>query len=460
MAERFVTFCSSLSGLFRTLTGNAAPQATLYLHGLMQARSHSKNMERMEEAVAGADYDRLHHFISDSPWQAGPVMDHVAREASQLLEGPGALLYIDETCFSKKGRHSVGVARQYNGRAGKIDNCQVAVFAALGRGDRACLAGARLYLPEQEWCRDPDRCEKAGIPDEARVFKTKPTLALELVGHLRETGVGFRATVLDAGYGKDGALLRALDDAGEIFVADLQRTQQIWTEDPWPMVPEGGKKGRTPTVPRAAHPPVTVQAWADAIPDQAWETVVLRPGTKGEIRVQYIHQRVYLWNGEETTARLWHLVARRTLDLHGQPDEISWTLSNAGADTRGVEIVAMACSRYFIERSFQDAKSNLGLADYQTRGWLGWHHHIALVMLAMLFQLRERMVHADAHPLLSSADIVELLRHFLPPRAITQEDVLQQMQVRHRKRQSSIESAYRCQARLEEPPELVDKSPK
>lgn len=115
----------------------------------------------------------------------------------------------------------------------------------------------------------------------------------------------------------------------------------------------------------------------------------------------------------------------------------------------------MACSRYFIERSFQDAKSNLGLADYQTRGWLGLHHHIALVMLAMLFQLRERMVHADDYPLLSSADIVELLRHFLPAGAMTRKDVHRQMQVRHRKRQASIDSAYRCHAPLEDPPELL-----
>ena len=349
----------------------------------------------------------------------------------------------------------MGVTRQYNGRAGKTDNCQVAVFAALGGGGRACPAGARLYLPEEEWCRDPARCEKAGIPVEARVFKTKATLALELVAHLRETGACFRATVLDAGYGKDPALLRALDDAGEVFVADLHRTQQIRTGDPWPVVPAGRKKGRTPTVPRAAHPPLTVQAWADALPDMAWQTAALRPGTKGEIRVQYVHQRVYLWNGEEATARLWHLAARRTLDPHGQPDGISWTLSNAGAGTKGTGIVAMACSRYFIGRSFQDAKSNLGLADYQTRGWVGWHHHVALVMLAMLFQLRGRMVHADAYPLLSSAGIVDLFRHFLPAGAMTREDVYRQMQVRHRKRQASIDSAYRCQATLEEPPELL-----
>lgn len=454
VANRFVTFCSSLNGLFRTLKGNASAHASDYLHGLMQARSRSKNMERMEESVADANYEGLQHFIADSPWEAQPVMNHVALEISDLLSGPDCLNFIDETSFSKKGKQSVGVARQYNGRLGKVDNCQVAVFAAIGRGDRACLVAVSLYLPK-EWCDDAARCEKAGIPENARVFKTKATLALELTNHLRELGLNFRATVVDAGYGKDPALLRAWDDAGETFVADVHRTQQIWTDDPWPSVPLRCGKGPTPTVLRAASASLSVEAWSAAQPESAWGTVVLRQGTKGEIRVQYLHQRVYLWNGEEATARHWHLIARRTLDKNGQPDEISWTLCNAAADIPAVRIVAMACARYFIERSFQDAKSSLGLADYQTRGWLGWHHHMALVMLAMLFTLRERLLHAEEVPLLSTADIVELLRHYLPPGAATPEDVLRQLRRRHRQRQASIDSAYRCQFPLEEPPETL-----
>ena len=248
----------------------------------MQARPGSKNMERMEEAVAGADYEGLQHFISGSPWAARPVMDHVATEVSHLLEGPMALAYIDETSFSKKGTASVGVARQYNGRLGKVDNCQVAVFAALGRGDRAVLAGARLYLPE-EWCGDPERCRKAGIPEEARAFKTKAVLALELILHLRSIGAGFEAAVLDAGYGKDPALLRALDDAGEVFVADVHRSQRVWTENPWPAPPlnTGGGRGRAATVPRASSAPVTVADWIAARPADAWPVTVLRDGTRG-----------------------------------------------------------------------------------------------------------------------------------------------------------------------------------
>jgi SRSO17 transposase len=419
----------------------------------MQALPHSKNMERMEEAVAAADYEGLQHFISDSPWPAQPVMDHVALEVSHLLSGPRTLAYIDETCFTKKGDKSVGVARQYNGRLGKVDNCQVAVFAALGRGDRVTLAAARLYLPQQ-WCDDPARCEEAGIPLEARVFKSKSTLAVEIVAHLRAVGVQFGSTALDAGYGKDPGLLRALDAAGEVFVVDVHSTQRVWIDDPWPATRLPSGRGRAPTLPHAVGDAIEVKHWLAAQPEEAWRTAVLREGTKGEIRVQFIHQRVYLWDGEEATAKLWHLIARRALDKDDQPETPSWSLSNAPADTPAVELVAMACARYFIERSFQDAKSTVGLADYQTRGWLAWHHHMALVMLAMLFQLRERMVHAEQHPLLSSADVVELLRHFLPAGAITKEDVLKQLHLRHQKRRASIDSAYRKQSPKEGFPEV------
>lgn len=454
LPRRFAAFCSDVNSLFRTQTDDGSGHARVYLHGLMQAKPRSKNMERMEEAVEGADYEGLQHFITNSPWSAGPVMDRVAREVSGLLEGPLALAYVDETAFSKKGEKSAGVARQYNGRLGKVDNCQVGVFAALGRGDRAALVGARLYLPA-EWCADAERCRKAGIPAEDRVFKSKAVLALELILHLRETGACFEATVLDAGYGKDPALLRALEAGGEVFVVDVHRSQRMWLEDPWPVVPEfaAGRRGRAPRAARAQGTGLSVADWVAGQPAQEWRTTVLREGTKGEIRVQFIHRRVYFWDGEEGCARLWHLVARRTLDIHGQPDAVSFTISNAGAELPATRLVAMACARYFIEHSFQEAKSHLGLADYQIRGWRAWHHHMALVMLAMLFQLRERMVHMEDHPLLSCADLVTLLCHFLPKAAVTPQDILAQMDKRHRKRQASIDSAHRRQTPLEGPAE-------
>ena len=162
-----------------------------YLKGLMQADPNKKNMERMEERVPNADEQQLQHMLSDSPWDHQAVMDQVALEADGWLGGNrNSCLLIDESGFKKSGRHSVGVARQWCGRLGKVDNCQVGVFAALGRDRRVTLVDKRLYLPEQ-WTADPQRCEQAGIPEEFRCFKTKVALALEMVAHRRRLGVRF-----------------------------------------------------------------------------------------------------------------------------------------------------------------------------------------------------------------------------------------------------------------------------
>lgn len=441
-------FIGGLKPLFKTAAKNGIEHAQSYLCGLMQTTSlHGKNMERMEEAVPELDYQGVQQFIADSPWDWLPVMAEAAEGVDALLGGhPGSQLIIDETAFSKKGDKSVGVARQYNGRLGKIDNCQVAVFAALACGDRASLIATRLYLPEEDWCKNPQRCSKAGIPEEDRTFKTKTQLALELVKEQRERGLRFGWIGIDAGYGKNPAFLRSLDDVGEKFVADVHRNQMIWEENPWPSAPLPTGRGRTAKRMQAVGKPVSVSEWTAAQPSHAWRPMVLREGTKGEMRVEFLHSRVFLWDREEETPRLWHLIVRRTMDSQGQPQDISYTLSNAPADTHPTRLVAQAFGRHFVERSFQDAKSQLGLADYQVRGWRGWHHHVALVMLAMLFQLRERMLHADVAPLLSCADVVELLVHFLPRRASTKEEILRQLQLRHRKRKAATESAKRTQA--------------
>ena len=162
------------------------------LSGLMQAPANRKDMERMEEAVAGADEQQLQHMLSHSSRDHQAVMNQVALETDQQLGGgEESCLIIDESGFKKSGGHSAGVARQWCGRLGKVDNCQVGVFAALGRESRVCLVEGRLYLP-REWTRDAERCRKAGIPPEHRVFKSKSQLALEMVSHQRRLGCAFR----------------------------------------------------------------------------------------------------------------------------------------------------------------------------------------------------------------------------------------------------------------------------
>ena len=159
-------------------------------------------------------------------------------------------------------------------------------------------------------------------------------------------------------------------------------------------------------------------------------------------QVDILHRRVWLWDGEESQARQWPVIVRREVDT---PTEIKYSLSNALADTPAPRLAFMQGQRYRIERALPHGKQDVGLGDYPVRRWRGWHHPMALVMMAMLFTLEERLLHHQTRPLLSGTDIRALLNHFLPWRDTTLEEVLRQLEVRHRKRQSATDSAHRRQ---------------
>lgn len=441
IGQRFLNFCDRFGGHFRQRTRTVESSVRHYVRGLLQA--DTKNMERMEEAIPDADHQALQHMLSESAWSERAVLDQVAQEAHRLLGGHAdSSLLIDESGCPKKGTRSVGVARQWCGPLGKVENCQVGVFAALSRGTEVTLIDGRLFLPEA-WTNDPARCAAAGVPKTQRGFQRKADLALAMIAHARQQGIGFAWVGFDGFYGSDPAFLRALDAAGEVFVGDVHRDQRIYLDDPRPLVPPAQTvRGRPPTRLQAQTPAVRVDHWTQQQPATAWQPVTLRDGAKGPLRVEILHQRVWLWDGEEAQAQPWHLLVRREIDA---PTEIKYSLSNAAADTPAPRLAFMQGQRYWIERALQQGKQDVGLGDYQVRGWRGWHHHLTLVMMAMLFLLEERRLHQQTRPLLSGRDIRALLNHFLPRRDTTLEEVLRQMEVRHRKRQAAIDSAYRQQ---------------
>ena len=441
IGQRFLDFCDRFGGHFRQRTRTVETAARHYVRGLLQAET--KNMERMEEAIPDADHQALQHMLSESAWSERAVLDHVAQEANRLLGGHAdSALPIDESGCPKQGTHSVGVARQWCGQLGKVENCQVGVFAALSRGTGVTLIDERLFLPEA-WTNDPARCQAAGIPKIQRGFQRKIDLALAMIAHARQQNIGFAWVGFDGFHGSDPTFLRALDAQGEIFVGDVHKDQRIYLDDPQPIVPPAKTThGRHPTRPRAQTLAVRVDLWTQQQPATAWQSVTLRAGTKGPLRVEILHRRVWLWDGEEAQARPWHLIVRREIDT---PTEIKYSLSNAPADTPAPRLAFMQGQRYWIERALQQGKQDVGLGNYQVRGWRGWHHHMTLVMMAMLFLLEERQLHQQTRPLLSGTDIRALLNQFLPRRDTTLEEILRQMEVRHRKRQAAIDSAYRKQ---------------
>lgn len=398
-------------------------------------------MEKMAEVVPETNSQRLQNFLTNSPWDHQKVIDHVARDADKKLGShPNCSLSVDDSGFPKKGKASVAVRRQWCGRLGKVDNCQVGVFANLCNGSHHTLIDFRLYIPA-EWVDDPDRCRKAGIPQDNIVFKTKAQLGLEVVRSARTKGLGHNWCGFDGGYGKEPWFLRALDDDGEVFMADVHKDQMIWLEDPQPFFAEPTENNEKAVRLQSHGSSIRVDRWVEQQPSTAWKPLNLRMSTKGRLKIYGMHRRVWLWNGVESKARCWHLIVRREKK---SPTKIKYSLSNAAPETPMERLAFMQGQRFWVERSFQDAKSYCGMADYQVRLWSGWHHHMAMVMIAMLFMLEERLLQKDDIPLLSLPDIVAVLRLILPVATLTEADVQYQIFQRHKRRQAAIDSADRC----------------
>src|SRR5690242_617078 len=417
IADAFAGFIDRYGRFFRSRGHDNAAVAQRYLHGLAQAEAAT--FAAMAAVVEDGCAQQFQHFISNAPWRHEPVIEQIGRDADRLLGGkPDSALILDDSSFVKQGDRSVGVARQWCGRLGKVDNCQVAVFAVLTDGARHVPVDMRLYLP-QCWIKDPARCDRAEIPPEARQMRAKTDLALEMVRAARARGVRFAWVGVDGGYGKEPAFLRALDNMGEVFVADVHCDQRVWTEPPGLHVPPPqSTRGRSPSKQQAAMDNTTVEKLVAGFGADDWIRCTLRDSTRGPLRVDIAHRQVWVWDGEEAAPRCWHLIVRREV---GTPKRIKYSLSNAAADTKLERLAQMQGGRYWVERAFEDAKGECGLADYQALGdrareggWRAWHHHVTMVMLAMLFIVEQWVAHQPSLALLTPRDIVEMLKETLP----------------------------------------------
>jgi SRSO17 transposase len=371
--------------------------------------------------------------LSDSPWDHAAVMAQVAGTADRELGGhTDSALYVDETSFVKKGKASVGVQRQYCGRLGKLENCQVAVFLAQGRGERVAAADFRLFLPEA-WTQDAKRCAKAKVPEGECRHRTKTELALEMIRAARERGSRHAWIGGDEVYGNNDGFTAALEDLGEVFLMDVAANHRVWTGAPRASQPAAGarRRGRPSTRPDAPEGMIAVEALAKAHFAAQAREITVRATAKGPLRVRAWAARV--WQHDGARARERWLVVREEAD-----GSRKYSLGNPPAETSWPRLAFMQAQRFWIERSFQDAKSELGLADYELRGWTGWHHHVALVCLAQLFTLIERRLARDTRPLLSVRDITELLEIYLPRRPRTEQEVLRKIARRHRAREYDL----------------------
>jgi SRSO17 transposase len=391
---RFAAYFEALGAVL----GHADRQAPMhdYCLGLMMPLAR-KSVEPLAAVTApaavAAKHQSLLHFVGNAPWSDTAMLAKVAELVLPAIErrGPIEAWIIDDTGFPKKGRHSVGVSRQYCGQLGKQDNCQVAVSLSLANRDASLPVAYQLYLPE-DWAKDQGRRDKAKVP-EAVTFRTKSEIALEQVKAARAAGLPDGVVLMDAGYGNDTSLRTEITALGMRYAAGIAANTSVWPPGAGPLPPpprSGRGRPRSRLRRDDQHQPVTVKTLALGLPATAWQTITWREGSAEWLSARFARCRVCPAHRDHllTAARPeeWLLIA-------WPPDESEPTkywLSTLPDDITFDRLVDLAKLRWRIERDYQELKQELGLGDYEGRGWRGFHHHASLCIAAYGFLIAER----------------------------------------------------------------------
>src|SRR5262245_51832328 len=332
-----------------------------YLRGLLSGTERNNGWQ-LADHRGDPTPDGVQHLLARAGWDAGAVRDDLTGYVAEHLGDPGGVLVVDETGFLKKGTKSCGVARQYSGTAGRIENCQVGVFLGYAAERGRALLDRALYLPK-EWADDPARRRAAGVPAAVR-FATKLGLAKQMVGRALNAGVPARWVAADAVYGSDYAFRKAVEDHGLGYVVGV-RTDHAVT---------------------VGFRQVRVRSLLPEVPADAWRRLSCGAGAKGP--------RVYDWAAcrtncpePEVYAR-WLLIRRSVSD----PTEVAYFACGGPPDTALGDLVRVAGARWAVEDLFELAKGDCGLDEYEVRSWVGWHRHVTLSLfaLAVLAVIRSR----------------------------------------------------------------------
>ena len=360
-----------------------------YIEGLLS--SLPRKSAEMIAYQHDQDRKNLQHFLGVSGWDHRPLLRELARQVGREIGRADGVIVFDPSAFSKQGKKSVGVARQWCGRMGKVDNCQVGVYMGYVSSEEHALVDVRLYLPE-EWTKDRKRCREAGVPKQVR-FRTRHQLALEMLG---EHGACLpHAWVAgDDEMGRVGHFRRDLQvlDEQYFLAVPCNTTIRDWDE-----APAYGRNGR-----RLKPCSQSVRAWSEALPESAWTTIHVRDGEKGPLQVEIaVGRRVeaktdHRWLGYQET-----LVVVRSTGADGT-QKYDYHLSNGSLCTSPAEFARVWCAMHRIEECIKRGKSEAGLAEYQVRTWNGWHHHQTLSLIAAWFLVQEtrrgKKIHTGAYP--------------------------------------------------------------
>jgi SRSO17 transposase len=397
-AERFAAYIDELAAVLGD-PRRRGPMSS-YCTGLLMPADR-KSVEPMAALTApertAAQHQSLLHFVGIGDWSDDAVMGKVRDHVVPRIEMHGAISawIVDDTGFPKKGKHSVGVARQYCGQLGKQDNCQVAVSLSIANDDASLPVAYRLYLPES-WANDPERRAKAGVSEDV-TFKTKPQIALEQIEWACASGLPRADVVADAGYGAEARFRSRISELGLRYVVGVKSTTTVWAAGRKALQPVTySGRGRRPV--RPVHvddsKPVSVQDLALALPAKEWRKISWRQGTNERLSGRFAHVRVRC-AATKTMGEEWLLIEWPK----DEEKPTKFWLSTLKSNVTFNHLVHMAKLRWRIERDYLELKQEIGLGHFEGRGWRGFHHHATLCIAAYGFLVTERAAFSPSQAL-------------------------------------------------------------
>jgi SRSO17 transposase len=403
-----------------------------YLQGLVSDHPR-KSIEPMALAH-GFPIRSMQAFIGESPWRTAPLVQRHQLLVAQTLGEDDAVILVDESGMPKQGQHSAAVAPQYCGALGKLANCQVGVYLGYASRKGYTLLDGQLFVPEG-WFADDHAALRleVGMPCEL-TFKTKPELAVDLVqALLKRATVPARWLAADALYGDSPSFRDAIAALGLWYFTDVACSTLIWRRTPALIFPPWSGRGRKPTKMRlktASNRPYRVDEVLRRLPKSAWVRGTIKEGSKGPIVCDFAFVRITEARQGMPGPRLW-LVLRRNL---ADPSVVKFSFSNAPETIAALELVRMSGMRWPVELTFEEGKDELGMDQYETRSWLGWHHHMVLVMLAHHFLVWVRVRWTERAPALTLAQVRLLLMSVIPKPTLNAEQAL--LRVRYYQRRN------------------------
>jgi len=362
-------------------------------------------------------HQSLHHFVADSDWSNKEILSRAYQWSVPFLKAEKERCYwiVDDTGYPKKGKHSVGVSRQYCGQLGKQENCQVAVSLSIATDIGSIPIDYRLYLPK-EWMDDVARCNKVGVPEDI-AFKTKPEIAIDQIRNAKKANLPTGIVLADPGYGDNTEFREELSAEGLQYAVGIKPGTTVWTSGNVPLPPkEWQGRGRKAVNLRRdpEHTPKSVKEVALGIPEKEYRKITWREGTNKKLYSYFARIRVHSANKdflrEEIRDEEWLIIEWPK----GEKEPAKYWLSTLPADISFKELVQIIKMRWRIERDYEELKQEFGLSQYEGRNWRGFHHHATLCIAAYAFLMAWRIEHMDSKKKCIKPEASELPEDYRP----------------------------------------------